>query len=200
MTKRLKTAGKKSPKRRGTPVVERVLDLALEELARVGLHRLSVPEVADRAGLNKTSVYRRWPTKGALVGAALERAMGHDAPLPDTGALGSDMLAFALAAATWANSPIGRGVMKTLLADGDDPEVRALVNRLVRKRGRRPIEIFERAIASGELDEEADVRMAMTVIAGTLSHRIVVENESVTPAFVKRLVRLVVDGLTAQAG
>ena len=108
--------------------------------------------------------------------------------------------ALALAAATWANSPIGRGVMKTLLADGDDPEVRALVNRLVRKRGRGPIEIFERAIASGELDEEADVRMAMTVIAGTLSHRIVVENESVTPAFVKRLVRLVVDGLTAQAG
>ena len=76
-----------APRRRGAPVVEQVLDLALEELARVGYHRLSVPAVAARAGLNKTSVYRRWPTKGALVGAALAGALGHDAPLPDTGAL-----------------------------------------------------------------------------------------------------------------
>jgi AcrR family transcriptional regulator len=188
-----------SPKRRGAAVVERVLDLTLEELARVGFHRLSVPEVAERAGLNKTSVYRRWATKGALVAAALERAMGHDDTLPDTGSLRSDILAFALAAASWADSSVGRAVMKTLLTDGDDPDVRAIIATLIVARANGPRTLFKRAVARGELDAKADVRMAMTVIAGAVSHRVLVENASVTEAFVKRLVRLVVDGLARDA-
>jgi AcrR family transcriptional regulator len=186
---------RKPPKRRGAPVVERVLEVALEDLARVGYHRLSVPEVSERAGLNKTSVYRRWPTKGALVGAALECALGHDAPLPDTGSLRSDMVAFALAAVAWSGSPIGRGVMKTLLTDGDDEEVQTLIADLLRKRSTGPLALFRRAIARGELAPDADVRMALTVIAGAISHRMFVENARVTDAFVRRLVTLVVDGL-----
>lgn len=193
-------ARKRPDRRRGAPVVERVLGLALEELARVGFHRLSVPEIAERAGLNKTSLYRRWPTKSALVTAALERGMGHDAPLPDTGALRSDMLELALAAASWADSSIGRSVLKVLLADGDDPDVRALVERLMRRRANGPNALFARAIARGELDERADIRMAMTIIAGAISHRIVVEGARVAPPFVRRLVALVVDGLTAEPG
>ena len=64
-----------------------------EELARDGFERLSVPAVAEAAGLNKTSVYRRWPTKADLVRAALTSSMGHDAPTVDTGTLRGDLLA-----------------------------------------------------------------------------------------------------------
>lgn len=188
----------RSPRRRGAPVVDRVLDVTLEDLARLGYHRLSVPDVAERAGLNKTSVYRRWPTKRALVGAALERALGHDAPLPDTGALRSDMLAFALAAAAWVASPVGHGVMKTLLADGDDADVRALVGDLLRIRAGGPVALFRRAEARGELPLGADVPMALTVIAGAISHRMFVEHGPVTPEFVQRLVALVADGLSSR--
>ena len=190
-------AGKVAPQRRGAPVVARVLEVALEELARVGYDGLSVPEVAERAGLNKTSVYRRWPTKRALIGAAVDHAMGHVAPLPDTGALRSDVLAFALAAAAWGDSPVGRGVLKTLLTAGDEPDVRALVVRWMRTRAKGPRALFARAIARGELDEKADVEMAMNVVAGAISHRILVQSQSVTPVFVNRLIRLVLDGLTA---
>jgi AcrR family transcriptional regulator len=190
-------AGKVAPQRRGAPVVARVLEVALEELARVGYDGLSVPEVAERAGLNKTSVYRRWPTKRALIGAAVDHAMGHDAPLPDTGSLRSDVLAFALAAAAWGDSPVGRGVLKTLLTAGDEPDVRALVVRWMRTRAKGPRALFARAIARGELDEKADVEMAMNVVAGAISHRILVQSQSVTPVFVNRLIRLVLDGLTA---
>ncbi len=182
-------------RRRGAPVVARVLDLALEELARVGYHRLSVPEVAARAGLNKTSVYRRWPTKGALVADALARAMGHDAPLPDTGALRSDLLAFVGTAAAWAATPVGRGVTRMLLADGDDPEVRALVSVLAATPG--PMPIFARARARGDLAEDADVALAMTVIAGALLQRGLVERGELTTAFLEGLVDLTLRGLRA---
>ena len=200
MTGRSKATERGTPKRRGAPVVGRVLEVALEELAQVGYHGLSLPEVAERAGLNKTSVYRRWPTKGALVAAALEQAMGHDAPLPDTGSLRSDALAFALAAAAWAESPVGRGVMKVLLTEGDDDEVRGLVGLIMRSRGAGPTQLFDRAIARGELDASADVEMALTLIAGAMSHRILMEKAPVTPAFVTRLVALIMDGLTATSG
>lgn len=188
-----------SPQRRGAPVIARVLDLALEELARVGFHRLSVPELAARAGLNKTSVYRRWPTKEALVAAALERAMGHDAPLPESGSLQPDLEAFVLGAAAWASSPVGRAALKALFADGDGPEVRALVTRLARPGGAGPHGIFARAIARGELGKDADFEMAMSVVAGALAHRILVEGEPVTPTYVSRLLRFVVAGLEARS-
>ena len=184
------------PQRRGAPVVDRVLGIALEDLARLGYHRLSVPEIAARAGLNKTSVYRRWPTKQALIGAALERALGHDAPLPDAGSLRADMLSFALTAAAWAASPVGRGVMRTLLADGDDPEIRTLLSDLLREQATGPLALFRRAEARGELPPGADVPMALTAIAGAISHRVFVEQAPVTPEFVQRLVKLVADGLS----
>ena len=194
MTKAAPTSS--TPRRRGAPVVERVLDLTLEELGAVGFHRLSVPDMAERAGLNKTSVYRRWPTKGALVAAALARAMGHDAPVPDTGALRTDMLAFAQSAAAWAESPVGRAVTRTLMADGADPEVRALV-QVLHAGAPGPRALFERAQARGELSADADVSMALTVLAGAMSHHVWAEGAEVTPAFVARLVTLVADGLTA---
>jgi AcrR family transcriptional regulator len=176
-------------------VVERVLEVTLEALAEQGYHRLSVPEVAERAGLNKTSVYRRWPTKEALVAAALESALGHDAPLPDTGSLKTDMRAFVQRAVAWADSDIGRAVMKTLLADGAEPEVRSLVEGLLPGRASGPAALFRRARERGELAPDADVPMALSVVAGAISHRLFVENRRATPAWVGRLVTMVERGL-----
>ncbi len=77
------------------------------------------------------------------------------------------------------------------------PTKGALVAQQMRTRAKGPRALFARAVDRGELDEEADMRMAMSVIAGAISHRILVEGGRLTPVFVKRLVRLVIDGLTA---
>ena len=185
----------KDRQRRGAPVVERVLDLALEALAERGYAGWTVPEIAERAGLNKTSVYRRWPTKGALVAAALGRGLGHDAPLPDTGSWREDMVVLTLAAAEWATSPLGRGVTRALRDAVDDPEVRAFVTGMMNQRADAPRALFRRAQARGELHGNADVPMALTVIAGAISQAMFVENQPMTEAFVRRLVTLVADGL-----
>ena len=75
--------------------MRRVLEVALEQLAAHGFERLSVPEVAAIAGLNKTSVYRRWPTKADLVREALAASMGHTAEALDSGDLRAALLALA---------------------------------------------------------------------------------------------------------
>ena len=55
---------------RGAPIVRRTLAAAVDELGRVGYVDLRVEDVARRAKVNKTTVYRRWPTKEDLVRAA----------------------------------------------------------------------------------------------------------------------------------
>ena len=73
--------------RRGEPVIRRALAATLRELARVGYAALRFEEVAGRAGVNKTTVYRRWPDKQALVRAALLSLSDrqHDRSMPDEG-------------------------------------------------------------------------------------------------------------------
>jgi AcrR family transcriptional regulator len=185
----------KEPQVRGAPVVDRVLDLALQALADHGYAGWTVPEVAARAGLNKTSVYRRWPTKGALVVAALGRSLGHDAPLPDTGSWREDMYRMTTAAVDWATSPVGRGATRALRGEVDDPEVRKLLGTMMSQRGDAPAALFRRAQARGQLGAQADVPIALTLLAGALSHAFFVENEPMTEGFIRRLVAMVADGL-----
>src|SRR5882757_10372604 len=58
-------------KGRAARVVSDVLIATAEELSRVGYSSLRVEDVAARSGVNKTTIYRRWPTKPELVGAAV---------------------------------------------------------------------------------------------------------------------------------
>src|SRR5262249_40598485 len=75
---------------RSERVVRAVLAATTAELGRVGYAALRMEDVATTAGVNKTTVYRRWPTKADLVGAAM-RGLGAPAqPAPDTGSLRGD--------------------------------------------------------------------------------------------------------------
>lgn len=188
---------KKKPRQeRGAPVVERVLATTIEHLARDGFERLSVPAVAEAAGLNKTSVYRRWPTKADLVRAALTSSMGHDAPTVDTGTLRGDLLALARTALGFVESPQGMGVLRTLLAEGANPEVRAVAAVMFREQeSTGPRKVIKRAIARGELAPDVDVKLVLTTVAGALLHRVFIEQARVTDTFLERLIDLVISGV-----
>ena len=75
------------------------------------------------------------------------------------------------------------------------PEIELWPGGLLRARSKGPLTLLRRAQRRGELSPRADLSMALTVVAGALSQRINVERAPVTPAFVRRLVDLVVDGL-----
>src|SRR5258708_31088310 len=110
----LRTGG---PHARGSPVVARVLRATIEELARIGYGALSIEEVANRAGVNKTTVYRRWPTKADLVRAAL-RSMGDDKVCqPATGSLRGDLLAAGRSLLPFAQASGGQDVLRLPLAE-----------------------------------------------------------------------------------
>jgi hypothetical protein len=81
---------------RSHQVVEKVRAATMAELARVGFPGLTIEGVAKAANVNRTTIYRRWPSKAALLLAVLEPGLERFDHDPDTGSLGDDLLALML--------------------------------------------------------------------------------------------------------
>src|SRR6202043_4009567 len=87
---------------RDSPVARRALTAAWDLLSAGGYEGLNVDEVAERAAVAKTTLYRRWPTKDHLVTAVAAQMLG-EVPIPDTGDLRRDLTEFAAALAASLN-------------------------------------------------------------------------------------------------
>src|ERR1700751_5486813 len=89
---------------------ESVLDAALVFLGSEGPHALTVSEVAARAGVHETSIYRRWGSREALIIDALLSASQEFLPIPDTGSLRADLIAFANSLGAYLNETVGNAL------------------------------------------------------------------------------------------
>jgi len=83
--------GEQRPGGRAARVRADVLQAAAELLTEVGYDNMSVEDVATRAGVHKTTVYRRWPTKAALTADAAALHSADAVPIPDTGTVVGDL-------------------------------------------------------------------------------------------------------------
>lgn len=194
----LRGVGAKKP--RGPAVVRRVLEVTLEELGRVGLAGLSLPRVADLAGINKTSLYRRWPTKEALVAAALELSMPNERDLPDHGDVEADLADLIRELSAFLTSPAGMGVIRIAFADGQTPQTRLLATSMQHTGSTRaPRKVLERAIRRGELRSTTDIDLLLHTIGGAVLHRVFVERKSADARWARRFIRLLVEGAKARS-
>src|SRR5438094_8033869 len=85
---------KRRPGGRRARIRQAVLDAAFAELGEKGYGGLSIEAVAQRSGVAKTTVYRRWPTRNELVADALDSRSDRYEPVPDTGSLRGDLTQF----------------------------------------------------------------------------------------------------------
>ncbi|HSO35101.1 MAG TPA: TetR/AcrR family transcriptional regulator [Labilithrix sp.] len=174
-----------------------MLAVTLEELGRVGLARLSLPRVAELAGINKTSLYRRWATKQELVAAALKLAVPSESDLPDHGSLELDLVDLAGALAAFIASPAGMGVIRTVFAEGDTPQTRRLAKSMWSTPTRvAPRLVLERAIERGELRPDVDMDLLLHTIGGAVLHRAFVERGAADARWARRLIHLLTEGAT----
>ncbi len=178
---------------RGETFVKHVLDVTRTQLSQHGFNALCIPDIAEAAGVHKTSIYRRWPTKTELVRDALHEAMGHHAALPDTGDIRSDILILAERALQFVQSTMGRGILRTLLADGEQQSLVAGMLESTHAQG--PQAVLKRAIERGQLPKDTPIELVLSVLAGTLLHRTLIEQSCVTQNQLAALVDLVLFGI-----
>jgi AcrR family transcriptional regulator len=177
-----------------------VVAATLAELADGGYPTLSMEQVARRAGVNKTTLYRRWGTREELVlEAMLDRAAEH-IPVPDTGSLREDLLELARRAAANAASPDVAAMAHAVAGEpGKDSRLAAANRRFWAERLSLDGVIVERAIARGEVATDTDPRVVVEAVIGPIHLRLLLTREPVDSAFIEGVVGIVVAGLAGSA-
>jgi len=185
---------------RGAPVVRAVIRATFEELAEVGYAALSIDDVARRAGVNKTTVYRRWPTKEDLVTTALLALPDEYFIMPSTGTIRGDLTEIAGRMARIFQAVEGRAMMRILFFEGRLTQLaRVEAHFEARREATGMPAILNRAIARGELPLGFDQKMLSDVLLGTIVYKALADRTVLTKEYLAKLVDAVLAGML-QAG
>lgn len=183
------------PARRSAAAHAAVLAAADALLAEVGYARLTIEAIAARAGVGKQTIYRWWPSKGAVVfDAFLARfETGGEAPdWPDTGDLERDVAAVLRATAEEFADPAFDAPFRALAADAQSD--RAIGERLVEQLLRPQLEAARRRLRSaqqaGQVAPDVDLAVATELILGPLFHRWLLRTAPLTAAHADAVARL----------
>jgi AcrR family transcriptional regulator len=153
-------------------VVRQVIDAAIVELAGSGYARFRMDEVATRAGVNRTTLYRRWPNRMALVTAVLDRLrapLRHN-PLPDSGALEQDLIEAFARRWKFGRKVEGRAWAR-LLDERSNPEVETLVGDAVDERRAEWRSMVTRSIERRQLPAGTDGQLLLDFVHAIVDSR-----------------------------
>jgi len=198
--------------RRGRPrdaaVDQRVLEVAWDLLLTGGYAGLNVDEVAERAAVAKTTLYRRWPTKDHLAIAVVTRMIPF-ALVPDTGDLCRDLTDFAVGMATslqqyqatGGSDGLSPGLAGELVAAGGrHPDIGDLIRTLHARRHAAALARLQRATEREGLRPDIDHAVLIDQISGPIYYRALITGAVTDRDYAERLVRAALDGaLVAQA-
>jgi AcrR family transcriptional regulator len=174
-----------------------ILDAARELLASRGWADLTIAEVASRAGVAKTTLYRRWPGKADLAVDAMAELFGR-LELVDHGSMLEDAMGVVRQYAELLSRPETQAALLALAAESArDETLRERVKKQVIDPQRRLVhEGWARALARGEVSGATDVDLIFDMISGTLVQRILIGGEPVDDAYLVRLVSVLLGGLS----
>ena len=175
----------------------KVLEATAELIIEGGVAKLTMEEVAARSGVAKTTIYRHWPERPALILDAVGQAFRHVAT-PDTGSLRGDLLAFfnGMVRADLSGK-VGRMMPCLIDAATRDPEMEQLLARLGVEREGPVVAIVGRAQQRGELPMDLDQRVVVGTIVGPIVFRKVIQRQQIDSDYIERCVDVAVTGLGA---
>jgi AcrR family transcriptional regulator len=155
---------------------DRVLTTAFEILGQSGIGGFSVDEVARRSGVAKTTIYRHWASREALVLDAASR-ISAEQDVPDSGSLEGDL-------ARWSS------VVPSIVDVAErDPEFAAVHGTIQRGHAAPVRMVLERAVERGELSESTDVSTMVSGLVGPLYYRRWFSREPIDDGFAVRITR-----------
>ncbi|MFG2408396.1 TetR/AcrR family transcriptional regulator [Streptomyces brevispora] len=199
------------PSRTGRPrnaaADEAILEATRASLVDLGWSKLTMGDVATRAGVAKTTLYRRWAGKNELVVDAVA-VLFDELELPDLGSLSADVQAVVLQFAALLERPETQTALMAVVAESTrDEALRTRIrDSIVDRQKRLVLRGRQRAQDRGELPVEQDeVTAALTadlvfdVIAGAVVHRVLVSAEPVDADWARRFTLLLLAGLGAAA-
>ncbi|MBJ6634854.1 TetR/AcrR family transcriptional regulator [Streptomyces coelicolor] len=184
-----------------------ILAATRQALVDLGWSKLTLSDVAVRAGVAKTTLYRRWAGKNELVVDAVAELFD-ELTLPDRGSLAADIEGVVLQFAAILARPEARSGLMAVVAEATrDEALRERVRAsIVDRQKRLVIAGRTRAQERGELPPETDaersaraVDLIFDMVAGSVVHRTLVSNQPADAEWVHGLTRVLLSGLAASA-
>jgi AcrR family transcriptional regulator len=172
-----------------------ILTATLELMAEDGVRDLRMDDVAQRAGVGKATIYRRYRSKEELVTAAVAGLVS-DIEIPDTGSTRGDLLALMLDAVEVYNGSVQAAAMPSLVeAMGRDAGLARVVREgfLVGRRAALAA-VVQRGVERGELRADVDLELALDVLGGPLFYRLLITGGPIDRRLADGVVELVLRG------
>lgn len=187
----------KTGRPRSTESHQAILDAAFQMFIENGYQALSIEGIAARAGVGKTTIYRRWDNKEALVIEALAQ-LEETAPIKNTGNLREDILTTIRTGLTFAQDSKVRLLLPQLVgAASTNPEFLTMYyNKVIHPRVHYFEEMLREAQVRGELRVEVDINILTAMIAGPVLLQLFNDpNQLAGPDFANNLFELISSGI-----
>jgi AcrR family transcriptional regulator len=170
---------------------DRIIEAARDLLLELGREGTTIDGIAARSGVAKTTIYRQWPSREALLLDLLTDATTPEAPA-DTGTLAGDVSELARGVAAELSQPFRAAALGALLGgattpESPDDELAGLRRRVAEERQAHARRIVRKATARGELPPRTDAAELVRLVVGPILYRRFAEGRPVTAAVADRI-------------
>lgn len=186
------------PGGRSAEVRTRILAATVELVARHGITGFSYEELAELAGVHKTSVYRNWPDREQLVSESLLQLAEDTVPMAESDDLREDLVNFLLALAEILATPRGRALSQVIQAAHDNDALRGTMQAIIERRVAVVRHRLNRAVEQGELPS-VDPYFFAELLSGPVHLYLTRGFRSFARAEAERTVDVVLAGIRATA-
>lgn len=181
-------AGRSRRRPRSESVQERILTTAREELAARGFRQLTIEGVARRAGAGKTTIYRWWSNKAALLFDALNVTPDRYPEFSDTAETRRDLEDEIAGVIRYFSTPSGAAFLDLVAESRFDVALaHALSKEFVAARREATRRVIDRSTRRGEAPSGPDVETVMDMVWGAIYYRFMVLHESPDAGYARRL-------------
>jgi len=191
------TGEKRSPGRpRSEESRQSILRSTLKLLKQQGgFAELSIEAIAADANVGKTTVYRWWPTKAALVADAFSASADEELRFPNTGSVQSDMSLQMRRLIRIFRSRRGKVVAALLAGGQSDPElIEAFRDRFLWPRRKQAYQTLRRGIDRGDLPADCDLDLILDSLYGPIYMRFLIRHDKLDESFADEICGLVLNG------
>jgi AcrR family transcriptional regulator len=192
------------PSRRSERSRRAILTAAADLVHEIGYRKLTIEAIAARAGVGKQTIYRWWPSKGAVVLDGLLAAANEDPDdlaLPDTGDVATDLRGVVRAIVAELADPKLSGTTRALMIEiQENVELAdAVLERMLRPQMAAIADRLRAAQHAGQLRGDLDLPVAVELLIGPLYHRWLLRTAPLTETYADTVTDLALRALAPQA-
>ena len=165
-----------------------MLDAAFTVTAEVGYGGLTIDAIAERSGVHKTTIYRRWGSVDAILFDAVVSRAESAISLTYSGDARSDLISMGHSVATNLQDPVARAVAGAVLSRMDDGDLNQLSGRFWQERIGSASKIVRAGQRDGNIDPDLEPSTVVEEIIGPIWFRVMVLSSPVDGSYVERLV------------